>query len=94
MYFLIVVVVVFFQAFANMTQNVRRALCAVMVFAVVEKAGSVVMENGEEVLLRDLLVFSVICYKTWHIMYSCLKTIVHFTAGFHIRHVGLNLSCC
>ncbi|KAK3739736.1 hypothetical protein QZH41_016184, partial [Actinostola sp. cb2023] len=35
-------------AFANMTQNVRHALCAVMVFAVVEKAGSTVMENGEE----------------------------------------------
>ena len=37
------------QAFANMTLNVRQELCAVMVFAVVDKAGSVVMENGEEV---------------------------------------------
>ena len=37
------------QAFANMTLNVRKALCAVMVFAVVEKANSVVMDNGEEV---------------------------------------------
>lgn len=37
------------QAFANMTMNVRQMLCAVMVFAVVEKAGSVVMENEEEV---------------------------------------------
>lgn len=41
------------QAFANMTMNVRQELCAVMVFAVVEKAGSVVMENEEEVC-RDL----------------------------------------
>ena len=41
------------QAFANMTMNVRQELCAVMVFAVVEKAGSVVMENEEEVS-RDL----------------------------------------
>ncbi|XP_022246938.1 rap guanine nucleotide exchange factor 6-like isoform X4 [Limulus polyphemus] len=35
-------------AFANMTLAVRRALCAVMVFAVVEKAGTVVMNDGEE----------------------------------------------
>ena len=37
------------QAFANMTMNVRQELCAVMVFAVVDKAGSIVMENEEEV---------------------------------------------
>lgn len=36
------------QAFANMTMAIRRALCAVMVYAVVEKAGTVVMNNGEE----------------------------------------------
>ncbi|XP_028968798.1 rap guanine nucleotide exchange factor 2 [Galendromus occidentalis] len=35
-------------AFANMTLSVRRELCAVMVFAVVEKAGTVVMNHGEE----------------------------------------------
>ncbi|XP_076368750.1 rap guanine nucleotide exchange factor 2-like isoform X3 [Tachypleus tridentatus] len=35
-------------AFANMTLAVRRALCAVMVFAVVEKAGTIVMNDGEE----------------------------------------------
>ncbi|XP_054711179.1 rap guanine nucleotide exchange factor 2-like [Uloborus diversus] len=35
-------------AFANMTLTVRKALCAVMVFAVVEKAGVVVMNHGEE----------------------------------------------
>lgn len=35
-------------AFANMTMNVRQELCAVMVFAVVDKAGSTVMENEEE----------------------------------------------
>lgn len=35
-------------AFANMTLNVRKALCAVMVFAVVEKGNSVVMDDGEE----------------------------------------------
>jgi Rap guanine nucleotide exchange factor 2 len=36
------------RAFANMTLSVRRALCRVMVFAVVEKAGTVVMNDGEE----------------------------------------------
>ncbi|KAG8184598.1 hypothetical protein JTE90_005212 [Oedothorax gibbosus] len=35
-------------AFSNMTLTVRRALCAVMVFAVVERAGEVVMRDGEE----------------------------------------------
>lgn len=36
------------KAFANMTLTVRRALCSVLVFAVVEKGGTVVMNDGEE----------------------------------------------
>ncbi|XP_014478269.1 PREDICTED: rap guanine nucleotide exchange factor 2-like isoform X6 [Dinoponera quadriceps] len=36
------------KAFTNMTLAVRRALCAVMVFAVVERAGMVVLNDGEE----------------------------------------------
>ncbi|XP_064216044.1 rap guanine nucleotide exchange factor 6 isoform X4 [Tribolium castaneum] len=36
------------KAFTNMTLAVRRALCAVMVFAVVDKAGTTVMNDGEE----------------------------------------------
>jgi Rap guanine nucleotide exchange factor 2 len=36
------------KAFTNMTLSVRRALVATMVFAVVEKAGTVVMTDGEE----------------------------------------------
>ena len=36
-------------AFANMTMSVRRELCAVMVFAVVERAGTAVLNDGEEV---------------------------------------------
>ncbi|CAG0881920.1 unnamed protein product [Cyprideis torosa] len=36
------------RAFSNMTLAVRRALCSVMVFAVVERAGTVVMNDGEE----------------------------------------------
>lgn len=35
-------------AFTNMTLTVRRALCSVMVFAVVEKGGTMVMNDGEE----------------------------------------------
>ncbi|XP_071952178.1 rap guanine nucleotide exchange factor 6-like isoform X2 [Antedon mediterranea] len=35
-------------AFTNMTMSVRRALCAVMVFAVVGKGGTVVMKDEEE----------------------------------------------
>ena len=31
-----------------MTLATRRALCAVMVFAVVDKAGTIVMKDGEE----------------------------------------------
>ena len=36
------------QAFTNMTQMIRRALCAVMVFAAVPYEGTVVMKDGEE----------------------------------------------
>ncbi|KAG9344093.1 hypothetical protein JZ751_012573 [Albula glossodonta] len=39
-------------AFANMTMSVRRELCAVMVFAVVERAGTIVLNDGEEVSAR------------------------------------------
>ncbi|XP_062864175.1 rap guanine nucleotide exchange factor 2 isoform X3 [Trichomycterus rosablanca] len=35
-------------AFASLGVSVRRALCAVMVFAVVERAGTVVLNHGEE----------------------------------------------
>ncbi|XP_017079502.2 LOW QUALITY PROTEIN: rap guanine nucleotide exchange factor 2 [Drosophila eugracilis] len=36
------------KAFTNITLAVRKALCSVMVFAVVDKAGTVVMSDGEE----------------------------------------------
>ncbi|XP_029339072.1 rap guanine nucleotide exchange factor 6 isoform X8 [Mus caroli] len=35
-------------AFANMTMSVRRELCSVMVFEVVEQAGAVILEDGQE----------------------------------------------
>lgn len=36
-------------AFANMTMSVRRELCSVMIFEVVEQAGAVILEDGQEV---------------------------------------------
>lgn len=36
-------------AFANMTMSVRRELCSVMVFEVVEQAGTVILHNKQEV---------------------------------------------
>ncbi|KAJ8976255.1 hypothetical protein NQ317_001889 [Molorchus minor] len=44
------------KAFTNMTLAVRRALCSVMVFAVVEKAGTTVMNDGEELDSWSVLV--------------------------------------
>lgn len=37
-------------AFANMTMSVRRELCGVMVFEVVEQAGTVLLHHKQEVL--------------------------------------------
>ena len=36
------------DAFKDMTISVRRALCQVMVFAVVDRAGTTVLSHGEE----------------------------------------------
>lgn len=36
-------------AFANMTMSVRRELCSVMVFEVVEQAGTVILHDKQEV---------------------------------------------
>lgn len=46
-------------AFANMTMSVRRELCAVMVFAVVERAGTIVLNDGEEVCKSVYIYLSV-----------------------------------
>lgn len=42
-------------AFSSLSVSVRRALCAVMVFAVVERAGTIVLNHGEEVSQGPLL---------------------------------------
>lgn len=36
-------------AFANMTMSVRRELCSVMIFEVVEQAGAIILEDSQEV---------------------------------------------
>ncbi len=40
-------------AFANMTMSVRRDLCSVMVFEVVEQASTVVLHNKQEVRINS-----------------------------------------
>lgn len=55
-------------AFANMTMSVRRELCAVMVFAVVERAGTIVLNDGEEVRVRAYSC----THKPCFVILSCL----------------------
>ena len=45
-------------AFANMTMSVRRDLCSVMVFEVVEQAGTVILHDKQEVWLESLVLSS------------------------------------
>lgn len=48
-----------------MTLAVRRALCSVMVFAVVEKAGTIVMNDGEEL-------------DSWSVLVNgCVEVVIH-----------------
>lgn len=42
-------------AFANMTMSVRRDLCSVMMFEVVEQAGTVILHNKQEVRLNSYI---------------------------------------
>ena len=50
-------------AFANMTMSVRRELCSVMVFEVVEQAGAVILEDGQEVGQQIVKLISLSLYK-------------------------------
>ncbi|XP_053673825.1 rap guanine nucleotide exchange factor 2-like [Anopheles nili] len=63
------------KAFTNMTFAVRRALCAVMVFAVVEKAGTVVMNDGEEL-------------DSWSVLINGHVEIEHGTGEVEYLHYG------
>lgn len=51
-------------AFASLSVSVRRELCAVMVFAVVERAGTVVLNHSEEVRQDNIVaVHLLICVQ-------------------------------
>uniref|UniRef100_A0A2M4B3R5 Putative camp-regulated guanine nucleotide exchange factor n=1 Tax=Anopheles triannulatus TaxID=58253 RepID=A0A2M4B3R5_9DIPT len=58
-----------------MTFAVRRALCSVMVFAVVEKAGTVVMNDGEEL-------------DSWSVLINGHVEIEHSTGEVEYLHYG------
>ncbi|KAL8569549.1 hypothetical protein ACOMHN_002095 [Nucella lapillus] len=64
-----------FRAFANMTQMTRRALCAVMVFAVVPLQGTVVMKEGEEL-------------DSWSVILNGEVEVVHHDGGRHRLQMG------
>ncbi|XP_076458916.1 rap guanine nucleotide exchange factor 2-like isoform X3 [Babylonia areolata] len=64
-----------FRAFANMTQMTRRALCAVMVFAVVPHEGTVVMKDGEEL-------------DSWSVILNGEVEVVHLDSSRHRLQMG------
>lgn len=63
------------QAFANMTQPIRRELCAVMVFAVIEQRGTVVMKDGEEL-------------DSWSVILNGQVEIVHSEGSAEFLQMG------
>lgn len=58
-----------------MTLAVRRALCAVMVFAVVERAGMVVLNDGEEL-------------DSWSVLINGAVEIEHSNGEIEQLHLG------
>ncbi|XP_033230689.1 rap guanine nucleotide exchange factor 2-like isoform X12 [Belonocnema kinseyi] len=63
------------KAFTNMTLAVRRALCAVMVFAVVERAGMVVLADGEDL-------------DSWSVLINGAVEIEHSNGEIEQLHLG------
>ncbi|KAG8036961.1 hypothetical protein G9C98_004283 [Cotesia typhae] len=63
------------KAFTNMTLAVRRALCAVMVFAVVESAGMIVLTDGEEL-------------DSWSVLINGAVEIEHSNGDVEQLHLG------
>ncbi|XP_070427288.1 rap guanine nucleotide exchange factor 6 isoform X12 [Equus przewalskii] len=51
-------------AFANMTMSVRRELCSVMIFEVVEQAGAIILEDGQEL-------------DSWYVILNGTVEIIH-----------------
>ncbi|XP_048248295.1 rap guanine nucleotide exchange factor 6-like isoform X4 [Haliotis rufescens] len=64
-----------FRAFANMTLATRRALTAVMVFAVIEKAGTIVMKDGEEL-------------DSWSVIVNGEVKVSHMSGDVEVLHMG------
>lgn len=63
------------KAFTNMTLAVRRDLCAVMVFAIVERAGMVVLNDGEEL-------------DSWSVLINGNVEVEHSNGEIEQLHVG------
>lgn len=63
------------KAFTNMTLAVRRALCAVMVFAVVEHAGMIVLNDGEEL-------------DSWSVLINGAVEVEHNNGEIEQLHLG------
>lgn len=63
------------KAFTNMTLTVRRALCSVMVFAVVEKSGTIVMNDGEE-------------HDSWSVLINGHVEVLHPSGEMEHLHIG------
>ncbi|XP_043271613.1 rap guanine nucleotide exchange factor 2-like isoform X3 [Venturia canescens] len=63
------------KAFTNMTLAVRRALCAVMVFAVVEHAGMIVLNDGEEL-------------DSWSVLINGAVEVEHTNGEIEQLHLG------
>lgn len=55
-------------AFANMTMSVRRELCSVMIFEVVEQAGAIILEDGQEVGAQ----INVAYYLVWELIFRMI----------------------
>lgn len=63
------------QAFSNMTLAVRRAMCQAMVFAVVEDAGTILMNHGEEL-------------DSWSVIINGHVEVAEPDGGAHELHLG------
>ena len=68
-----------------MTMSVRRELCAVMVFAVVERAGTIVLNDGEEVCKSVYIYVSVSGNQTLASL-MCLTEFLFFHSSFSLLY--------
>ncbi|KAG7176473.1 Rap guanine nucleotide exchange factor 2-like [Homarus americanus] len=66
------------RAFSNMTLAVRKAMCSAMVFAVVEEAGTVLMNHGEEL-------------DSWSVIINGHVEVTQLDGSVHELHLGDSL---